>query len=191
MRTKQNSSGQGLGEGGEGTGINLLILGRAYVGDANLRALHRGIMARQWVAMTQRPSLHAERRDRGLRLLEGGLTQAEVARRLGVTRTSVHRWAKRLSEAGGVVEQARARRYGRPGKLNPEKLESLRSILLEGSIAAGFPTEMWTIERARALIEQRFAVSYSSTGCWRVLRELGFAPKTCPQPSSGLARTGA
>jgi len=118
-----------------------------------------------------------ERRLEGLRLLKRKVSQSEVARRVGVTRQTVHIWKRRLEEASGAVGKLRARALGRPTKLSQEQLDGLRAILLAGALTAGFPTELWTIRRVRAVIAQRFAVKYGTSGCWSLLREMGFSPQ--------------
>jgi transposase len=117
------------------------------------------------------------RRVQGLRLLKRGVLQSEVARRVGVTRQTVHIWAQRLQEASGAIGQLRARPLGRPMKLDAEQLRDLRGTLLRGALAVGFPTELWTIKRVRAVIKQRYEVEYGTSGCWRLLRDIGFSPQ--------------
>lgn len=117
------------------------------------------------------------RRLQGLRLLKRGVVQSEVARQVGVKRQTVHIWAQRLQEAAGAIGKLRARPLGRPRKLDEQQLKELRSIVLAGALSAGFPTELWTLKRVRAVIKQRFAVQYGTAGCWRLLRELGFSPQ--------------
>jgi transposase len=117
------------------------------------------------------------RRLKGLRLLKRGVAQSDVAREVGVTRQTVHIWARRLAEVAGALGQLRARRLGRPRYLSEEQRADLRAILLAGALQAGFPTELWTIKRVRAVVQQRFDVEYSPVGIWRVLRGLGFTPQ--------------
>lgn len=52
-------------------------------------------------------------RRRGGRSLAAGVAQAEVARRVGVTRTTVSRWEQER-QAGGLDALHRAERFGRP-----------------------------------------------------------------------------
>ena len=68
------------------------------------------------------------RRWQAARLLEQGLTEAEVARRLGVHRQSVNRWAKAL-KVEGRTGLRRAPRAGRPSKLG-----EARRTLVEGHV---------------------------------------------------------
>lgn len=117
------------------------------------------------------------RRLEGARLLKRNVPQAEVARRLGVKRQSVSDWARRLAEANGAVGKLKAKPLGRPKHLDAGQCQALRRMLLEGALAAGFATELWTIKRVRAVIKREFRVVYSSTGAWELLRSLGFTPQ--------------
>lgn len=117
------------------------------------------------------------RRLQGARLLKRGVKQAEVAQKLQVSRQTVSRWAARLDAVRGAVGKLKARELGRPRRLDEEQRAGLRAILLTGALTAGFPTELWTIKRVRAVIKQRFDVEYSTVGCWHLLRNLGFTPQ--------------
>ena len=80
-----------------------------------------------------------ERRREAARLLRQGLSQSEVARRVGVHRQSVSRWAREL-EQSGVRGLRRARRTGRPPKLSAAQLRDLKRALVRGPEAFGFTT---------------------------------------------------
>jgi transposase len=114
------------------------------------------------------------RRRRGARLLAAGKKQAEVARRLSVTRTTVARWEAARRE-GGVEALRRPTRFGRPRKLSDEQCEQLVQALKTGALAAGFSTELWTLPRIALLIRQRFSVSLTDSAVWRLLRALGWS----------------
>ena len=118
------------------------------------------------------------RRLRAARLLEQGLHQAEVVRRVGVSRQSVNTWAKKLEAEG--QEALKANRLGRPGSFGTAQRRELTRLLKRGALAAGFPTELWTLPRVRALIAKRFGPQYSEVHVWRLLRELGFS---CQRPT--------
>ena len=117
------------------------------------------------------------RRIEGARLLKRKVPQAEVARRLGVSRQAVSNWAAQLAEVKGAVGRLKARPLGRPKHLEPARCQLLCSMLLKGALVAGFPTELWTIKRVRTLIGREFGVTYSNTGGWALLRSLGFTPQ--------------
>lgn len=122
----------------------------------------------------QRLKALERRRKRAARLAAAGVTQAEVARRVGVSRQSVSRWEK-VREQGGVEALRRPKRFGRPRRLSDAQCEELARELKAGALAAGFPTELWTLPRIASLIEQRFAVRLAQSSVWRLLRELGWS----------------
>lgn len=86
------------------------------------------------------------RRGRGARLLAGGESQAEVARRVGVSRQTVMRW-DRARQEGGMEALRRAPHFGRPERLSAAQRQELVRLLKEGALAAGFSTELWTAPR--------------------------------------------
>jgi len=124
-----------------------------------------------------------QRRREAARLLRSGTSQAEVARRLGVSRQSVSRWAEAL-EREGLRGLWRAKRAGRPPQLDETQLKRLVRMLEAGPEAAGFATGLWTLPRVRQVIEQRFGVRFGTTRVWQLLHGLGFSP----QRPAGRAR---
>ncbi|SAL66484.1 transposon protein [Caballeronia terrestris] len=50
-------------------------------------------------------------------------------------------------------------------------------MLVKGALAAGFPTEVWTVKRVRVLIEREIGVKKSNIGGWELLRRPGFSPQ--------------
>lgn len=113
-----------------------------------------------------------KRRVKGGALLDEGMSQAEVARRVGVSRESVRRWA-----AMSPTELNKVRTLGRPSRLKAAERERLREILLAGPKAAGFQTELWTVPRVRRTIAQRLGLKFSTVHVWRLLGQLGFSPQ--------------
>lgn len=123
-----------------------------------------------------------ERRLEGGRLLRAGkLSQAEITRRLGVSRATVSEWAKTV-EAKGIRGLRRRKAEGSQSKLNSLQKQKLKCLLDRGALANGFPTDRWTLERVRQLIQQKFEVGYHPNYLNRLLRGLGFSPqKPLPQ----------
>jgi transposase len=106
-------------------------------------------------------------------LLQRGVAQAEVARRVGVSRTTVSQWNAQL-EAGGM-EALKSRPRGRPSGLAEAQRRDLMSALTRGALAEDFPTDLWTLPRVGQLIERGFGRSYSESQVWRILVSLGFS----------------
>ena len=120
-----------------------------------------------------------KRRLRAGRLLLKGVSQAEVARRVGVARSTVCGWAKRLERGGLDALRSRGLR-GRPRSLSDADLRELKRVLLKGALASGFATELWTLGRIRKVVADRFGVRLSESQISRILSEMGFS---CQRPT--------
>src|SRR5208282_3504589 len=90
------------------------------------------------------------RRLRAARLLAKGLSQSEVARRVGAHRQSVSKWAAELRANG---------RAGLKPRLSAEQIKQLERGLKRGPQALGYETSLWTANRVVHLIEQECGVS--------------------------------
>jgi transposase len=113
------------------------------------------------------------------KLLKQGLSEAEVARRVGVHRQSVNRWAQQLAESGkrGLKQTGRA---GRKPRLSPADLKKVERGLERGPEALGYDTSLWTGWRVAHLIEEACGVRYHPGHVWRILRQLGWS---CQRPT--------
>lgn len=120
------------------------------------------------------------RRMRAAQLIERGIGQAEIARRVKVSRQSVHRWALQIRKHGGAGGLKKAGRAGRQPRLGAPELERLASILREGPEKSGLPNGLWTLDRIAWIIKKQFGVKYHIAQVWRILRQkLGW---TCQRP---------
>src|ERR1035438_3472298 len=91
--------------------------------------------------------------------LQTGLSQSQVARKFGVSRTTASRWHRALSGRG--VEALRKRRApGRPSRLGADQLRGLAEVYRAGPRAAGMETDRWTTARFAQAIYARFSVRY-------------------------------
>jgi transposase len=79
------------------------------------------------------------RRMTAAKLLQQGVSQSEVARRLGVHRQSVIRWARQLAQAGPAALK-KAGRAGRKAKLTAAQLQQIEQGLKRGPEAHGYST---------------------------------------------------
>ena len=118
------------------------------------------------------------RRQRAATLLEGGLGIREVARQVGSSPSSVKRW-KEVIETGEKEALMAKPHPGRPSRLSPEQREGLLGLLLEGPLAHGYGSQLWTLPRIAKVIEDRFGVRYHPTHVWKILRACGWS---CQKP---------
>ena len=123
-----------------------------------------------------------ERRLAAGRLLKAGkLSQAEIARQIGVSRATVSDWARKVKEEG--IRGLRKRKAkGGVSKLTKEQKQRLKQFLDRGALACGFSTDRWTLQRVSELIERELGVTYHPNYLNRLLDKLGFSPqKPLPQ----------
>lgn len=107
-------------------------------------------------------------------MLKDKISKAQVADRLGVSRTAVGKWWATFVRDGmkGIAAKPR---HGAAPKLSPTQLRELPKLLEKGAGAFGFSGELWTTARVVKLIEQRFGVRYDRDHISRVLRQLGLS----------------
>jgi transposase len=134
--------------------------------------MKRNSLGRKDYATEQRRRLKAGR------LFAGGLAQATVARRLGVSRQTASRW-QQWWRSGGVVALRGAGRTGRKSKLSRDELCRLEACLLAGPRCYGFETDLWTLKRIARVIRRVFRVAYHPCHVWKLLGQLGWS---CQRP---------
>jgi len=117
-----------------------------------------------------------ERRLAAAKLLEKGYSQADVARRIGVSPASVCYWARALKLRGRAGLKRRAR-TGRPPQLTQAEWEEVAQLLSVGARVFGFETERWTLKRIAQLISRRFGVRYHPNYLAVPLHRMGFSPQ--------------
>lgn len=124
-----------------------------------------------------------KRRFQAIRLLDKGLNQSEVARRVKVVRQTVARWVSQYRQQG-AASLKRAGRAGRKPLLSGADRKRLEGLLLQGPEAIGYETPLWTCPRVAHLIDREFGVRYHEGHVWKVLVSLGWSP----QRPTGKAR---
>lgn len=127
-----------------------------------------------WKQKRRDPLTLEERRTNGVKtIVEQGLSEHEVARRLGVTQGVVSRWYSAYRDGGNSYDSLKSREHtGRPSRLTGRQLKSIPGILKKGAEHYGFFTDLWTSERLAKVIEERYGVSYSSSQVARILNSL-------------------
>ncbi len=129
----------------------------------------------EWYPTRWTPTQLEERRVTAARLLRAGrLAQAEIARRVGVSRAALTKW-KRCLEAHGIRGRRRRHPAGRPSRLSADQWRHLLRVLRRGAVAAGFETERWTVPRITAVVARLFGVRYHPRSLGRALRARGWS----------------
>lgn len=116
-----------------------------------------------------------ERRFKSIDLLRRGLSQAEVARQLKVSRQAVNIWDQKYR-----TRKRRALRSttatGRPAKIAFSTIKQrLPKILARGAVVRGFVVSLWTTANIAAVIKQEFGVRYHRDHVRKLLHRLGFS----------------
>jgi putative transposase len=131
----------------------------------------------EWQPTRWTPAQLEERRLAAARLLRAGrLTQAEIGRRLGVSRASVTRWKHRLAR-GGVRGLRRRAPPGRPSRLSRPQWARLLRRLRGSAAAVGFETDRWTLRRIAVVVARTFGVRYHPRSLGPALRARGWSPQ--------------
>lgn len=118
-----------------------------------------------------------ERRMAAAQLLQAReLSEADIARTLGVSRAAVTQWKQRLAQAGLSGLQQR-RPSGRAPRLNDTQWDQLLQVLQRGAGAAGFDTERWTLPRLVVVVERTFGIRYHGSALSRALHARGWSPQ--------------
>jgi transposase len=125
------------------------------------------------------------RRMRAARLLKQGMSNSEVARRLGVHRQSVIRWARQLARCG--VAGLKRGPAGPKPRLSVGELRAIKRALKRRPQALGYTTRLWTGRRVRELIERETGVHYHEAHVWRIMRRLGWS-RQAPRGKSAAAQ---
>jgi transposase len=100
----------------------------------------------RWALRRRDAASFEERRMNGIALLPSGLPEAEAARLLGVTPVGVCHW-KNAADGGGRETLRALPLSGRPPLIARDHQAALPEILVEGALAYGFSTDLWTTPR--------------------------------------------
>jgi transposase len=119
-----------------------------------------------------------KRRRQAIRLFRAGKSLSAVARALSASVSSVFRWVHTYRAKGPRGLQPRPT-PGRPPKLSGAQRERLKRVLLKGPLAAGYPTDLWTLKRVAEVVTHLFQVEYHPCHVWRLLHSLGWS---CQKP---------
>ena len=118
------------------------------------------------------------RRRQAVRLLKTGKKLSVVASAISASVSSVFRWWQAYLKKGMSSLRPQAV-SGRPPKLSPAQQEKLLGMLVDGPLAAGYATDLWTLARIGRIIRRHFGVKYHRCHVWKLLTSLGL---TCQKP---------
>jgi transposase len=119
-------------------------------------------------------------RNRAVRAVLGGMTQAQAARVFGVHPNAVNRWIRRYREGGlaGLSARRRGRRAGEQAAVTKTQQQEVVALVRETTPdqlgLAGF---LWTREAVSELIARRYGVRLARTTMGAYLRGWGFSPQ--------------
>jgi len=119
-------------------------------------------------------------RNRAVRAVLDGMTQAEAARVFRVHHNAVNRWVKRYREGGfqGLAEQRRGRRPGEQAALTEWQQQELIALVRESTPdQLGLAEYLWTRDAVAELIGQRYGRWLARTTVGGYLRGWGFSPQ--------------
>jgi transposase len=119
-----------------------------------------------------------KRRMKAATLFGRGCIQADVARKLQVSRETVRRWYDSWEQEGREGMKA-AGRAGRKPCLNKAQLRQFAQELTRGPQAHGYETQLWTLERMAQVVNKLFGVEFCPQHIWRLLGGLGWS---CQKP---------
>ena len=117
-----------------------------------------------------------DRRKRALALLDAGHSLNEVGRRVGCNASSVMRWRDARRRGGAKALRVRFS-PGRPWKLNAPQRRRLVRFLLQGPIAQGYRTNLWTTVRIAEVVQRKFGIRYHRAHVGRLMHSLKWTPQ--------------
>lgn len=124
------------------------------------------------------PQQLQKRRSHAIQLWKSGQRPATIARALSASRSSVGRWIQTYKRAGKKALAAQPI-PGRPAYLSAKQKQKLEQVLLQGPLAAGYQTDLWTLARIAKLIQHHFGIRYHPGHVWKVLQRLNWS---CQKP---------
>jgi transposase len=119
--------------------------------------------------------LEARRRE-AMALLNDGHSLSAVARWLRCAASSVMRWRNAVRRRGERAFRVGAS-PGRPPKLTTRQRRQLVRLLLQGPLAHGYRTDLWTTPRVAEVIARHFGVQYHPDHVGRLLHALRWSPQ--------------
>ena len=123
---------------------------------------------------------HRQRlRHKAAELFGQGLSNAEIARQLKVSRPTISKWHGRWEK-----DKVAGLTIGIPGlgpRLSEEQWQQVVDALLEGPVAHGYDSQLWTLARIADMIQKTTGVMYNSNYVWELMGKIGWS---CQKPET-------
>jgi putative transposase len=118
-------------------------------------------------------------RHKAAELFEQCLSNAEIARRLKVSRPTISKWHTRFEKEG--VAGLKISPPGAGPRLSQDQWQQIIGALVEGPRAHGFDTDLWTLSRIADVIEKTTGVRYNTNYVAELMGKIGW---TCQKPET-------
>ena len=105
-----------------------------------------------------------------------GVHPRQIAAALNCHVHSVYRWLA-VARDHGMEGLAARQPPGAPLKLSRPQRKQLAEQLLQGAMAYGFATDLWTAPRVQHLIREQYGVEYHVNYIPTLLKTLNFTPQ--------------
>ena len=117
----------------------------------------------------------ARRKEAG-KMFQKGKTQAEVAKKFGVSRAAACKWHAAWDKDGMAGLDSK----GPPGfasALDLKNRQRFKKAILKGPLSHGYETDLWTLARLAAVLRKTAKVKFGPVRTWQIVRGLGFTPQ--------------
>jgi len=120
-----------------------------------------------------------ELRIRGVKQIQSGVSPEDVARVMGLCRSTVYNWLAQYREHG--MDGLKARKItGRPPKINGKQMKWIYDTIVQKSpLQFRFEFALWTREMIQKVIKDKFGIRLGLSSVSRLLKQLGL---TCQRP---------
>ena len=109
-------------------------------------------------------------------MFQKGATQAEVAKKFGVSTAAACKWYAAWDEDGIAGLNSK----GPPGfasAMNDKKKQKFKHAILKGPLYHGYETDLWTLARLATVLKKTTKVKFGPVRTWQIVRGLGFTPQ--------------
>jgi transposase len=117
-------------------------------------------------------------RERAVQSVQDGESPEMVARALGINRSTIYSWLAQYRRGGWGALKAKPL-FGRPPKLDGNKLKWIYSVVTQSPLQMKFEYALWTREMVAVVIKRKFNITLSPASVGRLLAQLGI---TCQKP---------